>query len=71
MYTLRKKSYCDERRQGVSTKKIFVMNLIILILCIAVFTVIRLVPNDADRLKQIQESYAEEAQKGIDNSWAY
>lgn len=55
----------------MSTKKILIVNLIILVLCIAVFTVIRLVPNDADRLKQIQESYAEEAQKGIDNSWAY
>ncbi len=55
----------------MSTKKIFIINMIMLALAAIVFTVISLVPNDADKLKQIQETYAEEAQKGIDNSWAY
>ncbi|MBO5376974.1 MAG: M15 family metallopeptidase [Ruminiclostridium sp.] len=55
----------------MSTKKIFIINMIMLALAAIVFTVINLVPNDADKLKQIQENYAEEAQKGIDNSWAY
>lgn len=60
-----------ERRQGMSTKKIFIVNMIMLFLTAVVFTVISLVPNNADRLRIEQESYAEAAQKGIDNSWAY
>lgn len=55
----------------MSTKKIFAVNMIMLALIIAVSIVICLVPSDADRLKQLQKEYAEEAQKGIDNSWAY
>ena len=55
----------------MSTRKIFVVNMIMLALTVIVFTIINLVPNDADRLQKLQESYAEEAQKGIDNSWAY
>ena len=45
--------------------------MLLLALTAVVFTVIRLVPNSADRLREKQESYAEEAQRGIDNSWAY
>ncbi len=55
----------------MSTKKILVVNVIMLALCAIVFTIIHLVPNDADRLRRQQEIYAREAESGIDNHWAY
>ena len=55
----------------MSTKKIFVVNMILLALTVVVFTVISLVPNDADRLRRLQESYVPSAESGEENHWAY
>ncbi len=55
----------------MSTKKILVVNIILLALCAVVFTIIHLVPNDADRLKQLQENYAQSAQSTAEKTWAY
>ena len=48
----------------MSTKKIFVVNMILLALCVVVFTVISLVPNNAKRLEQLQENYVPSAVSG-------
>lgn len=55
----------------MSTRKIFVVNMILLALCVVVFTVISLVPNDAERLEQLQENYAPNAVSGAEDTWAY
>lgn len=55
----------------MSTKKIFAVNMILLALAVVVFTVINLVPNDADRLRQLQETYAKGAESTEEDRWAY
>jgi len=45
--------------------------MIILALAVIVFTVISLVPNDAERLKRLQESYVPDAVSSEEDRWAY
>ncbi len=52
-------------------KTIQTVNMLLLILFIAVKLLMYMFPNSADRLKQEQESYSENAESVIDNGWAY
>lgn len=55
----------------MSQKKIFIINIIIVLLFIIVQVIIGLIPNDAERLRRKQLIYAREGESEIDNGWAY
>ncbi len=55
----------------MSTKKILLINIVMLLLCAAVFTFISLVPNDEERLRRLQESYVPAAVSSEEDTWAY
>ncbi len=55
----------------MTQKKLFIGNIIIFILSIAVLTFIYLVPNKSRRTEEAQKNYSVNAESKIDNEWAY